>query len=488
MCLVIIIPPWRRICVDNRRTVRSTERRCTCVSPACVCSTVRVIELPLQQRDALLQPLLSERVVTEQAGEAGLQRVQGGLQPLHLLLRVLFLQPAALCVLIQKTLSDEDVPAPLLQNRLCIWIFGHRLHQVVLGEAEEVGVAQAADVGCSAVPHFASLDVQDADFPEAAAGGEQGVLGDAIVGHHRQLALFDDVHLLPYVSLPADVVPWTEDLRPQLQHQLHQQACLAVLKNANLLQGLQVHINGDLGTKLVGQVLQHLLLVHGLLVGPEVVEPLDDARFQLLVDFSKVHVVFDGVDPSLELGSRGVHVGDHGANVSYNGGEDQHPDEKVKDHKEVLFVSDRGRHLANGGESKSRPVEAVDVTPGQGRIFWSGNVWENPSIRAEPQRLGYGVIYAGVPVNDDQDVKHQVANTEDVGVVGASLGAIEELKHAREAEEAVEPELRRVDARGDVGQVGGQDGQQVQLELEGSDVAGPQPGLVLHQQSLFQKP
>lgn len=91
-------------------------------------------------------------------------------------------------------------------------------------------------------------------------------------------------------------------------------------------------------------------------------------------------------------------------------------------------------------------------------------------------------------MNDDQDVKHQVANTEDVGVVGASLGAIEKFKHAREAEEAVEPELRRVDARGDVGQVSGQDGQQVQLELQGSDIAGPQLGMVLHQQSLFQKP
>lgn len=476
-------------CVDNRPGVRFTERLCTCVCfPACVCAAVCLIELPLQQRDPLLQSLLSVRVFTEQAGEAGLQGVQGGLQPLHLLLRVLFLQPAALGVLIQQTLFDEDIPPPLLQHRLCIGVFGHSLHQVVLGEAEEVGVAQAADVGCAAIPHFASFNVQNADLAEAAAGGEKSVLCDAVVCHHRQLPLFDDVHLLPYVPLPADVVPWAEDLRPQLEHQLHQQSRLAVLKNANFLQGLQVHVDGDLSTELVGQVLQHLLLVHSFLVGPKVIEPLDDTSFQLFVDFSEVHVVFDGVDPSLELGSRGIHVGNHGAHISHDCGEDQHPHEKIKDHEEVLFISDGGGHLSDGGEGEGRPVEAVDVTPSQGGIFWPGNVWEYPSVRPKPQRLGYGIIDAGVPVNDDQDVKHQVANSEDVGVVGAGLGAIEEFEHAGEAEEAVEPELRRVDAGGDVGQVSGQDGQQVQLELEGSDVAGPQLGVVLHQQPLFQKP
>lgn len=58
-------------------------------------------------------------------------------------------------------------------------------------------------------------------------------------------------------------------------------------------------------------------------------------------------------------------------------------------------------------------------------------------------------------MDDDQDVKHQVANSEDVGVVCARLSAVKEFKHAWEAQQAVEPELRRVDACGDVGQVSG---------------------------------
>lgn len=100
--------------------------------------------------------------------------------------------------------------------------------------------------------NWTTFDVQDADFPEAAAGSEQSVLCDPIVGHHCQLSLLNDIHLLPYVSFPADVVSRTEDLRPQLEHQLHQQSCLAVLKNPNFLQSLQMNVDGDLGAQLVG--------------------------------------------------------------------------------------------------------------------------------------------------------------------------------------------------------------------------------------------
>ena len=91
-------------------------------------------------------------------------------------------------------------------------------------------------------------------------------------------------------------------------------------------------------------------------------------------------------------------------------------------------------------------------------------------------------------MNDDQDVKHQVADAKDVGVVGPCLSAVEEFKHAWEAEQAVKPELRCVDAGGDVRQVSGQDGEHVQLELQRSDVAVSELGVVLHQQALFQKP
>lgn len=41
-------------------------------------------------------------------------------------------------------------------------------------------------------------------------------------------------------------------------------------------------------------------------------------------DLSKAHVLLDGIDTSLEVGSGSVHVGDHGADVADDGGEDQH--------------------------------------------------------------------------------------------------------------------------------------------------------------------
>lgn len=58
-------------------------------------------------------------------------------------------------------------------------------------------------------------------------------------------------------------------------------------------------------------------------------------------------------------------------------------------------------------------------------------------------------------MDDDQDVEHQVADAEDVGVVCACLSAVKELKHAWEAQQAIESELWGVDSCGYVGQISG---------------------------------
>lgn len=39
---------------------------------------------------------------------------------------------------------------------------------------------------------------------------------------------------------------------------------------------------------------------------------------------SEAHVLFDGVNPGLEVGSGSIHVGDHRADVTDDGGENQH--------------------------------------------------------------------------------------------------------------------------------------------------------------------
>ena len=43
-----------------------------------------------------------------------------------------------------------------------------------------------------------------------------------------------------------------------------------------------------------------------------------------LTDLSEAHVLFDGVDASLDVGSGSVHVGDHRADVTDDSGENQH--------------------------------------------------------------------------------------------------------------------------------------------------------------------
>lgn len=51
---------------------------------------------------------------------------------------------------------------------------------------------------------------------------------------------------------------------------------------ADLLEGVQVDVDGDLRPELVREVLQHLALVHCFLIGPQEVKPLDHPLLQVL--------------------------------------------------------------------------------------------------------------------------------------------------------------------------------------------------------------
>ena len=77
-------------------------------------------------------------------------------------------------------------------------------------------------------------------------------------------------------------------LKFELQHKLHQQTWLDVLKDADAFQSVQVDVHGDLGFELVRQRGQDWLLVQGLLIWPQIIEPLDDTIFQLFSDLSKI--------------------------------------------------------------------------------------------------------------------------------------------------------------------------------------------------------
>lgn len=90
-----------------------------------------------------------------------------------------------------------------------------------------------------------------------------------------------------------------------------------------LLQCVQVNINSNLCSQFIGQAPQHFLFIYCLLIGPEVVKPADDALLQHLAYMPEVHVVFQGVHAALKGCSRGVHIGDHGSNITHNGGKNQ---------------------------------------------------------------------------------------------------------------------------------------------------------------------
>lgn len=51
---------------------------------------------------------------------------------------------------------------------------------------------------------------------------------------------------------------------------------------ADLLEGVQMDVDGDLSSQFVRQVLQHLPLIHRFLIGPKEVKPLDHSLLQVL--------------------------------------------------------------------------------------------------------------------------------------------------------------------------------------------------------------
>ena len=98
-----------------------------------------------------------------------------------------------------------------------------------------------------------------------------------------------------------------------------------------------------------------------MLVGPEIVKPLDNPLLQVLAHFAEAHVLFDGVHFVPEVRPRGIHVCDHRADVTNDGGKDQDAKKEVDSDKEVLRVLLRLRGLPDGRQCQCRPVEAVDV-------------------------------------------------------------------------------------------------------------------------------
>jgi len=128
-------------------------------------------------------------------------------------------------------------------------------------------------------------DIENTDLAEHCAAGQSRKHGRAVVGDDRQLAALDDVQLLADVALAADVVAGTERRRAQLEHELRQQAGLALAKDGHSTQRVGVHVPRNLGPDALRQVTERHLFVHRRLAAqPQVVEPRYRPAFQTTVD------------------------------------------------------------------------------------------------------------------------------------------------------------------------------------------------------------
>ena len=204
-------------------------------------------------------------------------------------------------------------------------------------------------------------NVKYADLPEHSAVAQCSKHGLVVVSDDRQLATLHDVHLLAHITLATHEVARTEDGQLQLQDQLNKESGLAVLENGHSPQRVEMYAYGDLRLEFVRQHAKDFVLVEGLLVRPQIVEPLDDALLELLPDFAELHVSLDAVHLLLEGRSLGVHVRDHATDVTDDCSEYEHADEEVCDHEHVLDVTLRSRRLADRRQRQRRPVERIDV-------------------------------------------------------------------------------------------------------------------------------
>lgn len=173
-------------------------------------------------------------------------------------------------------------------------------------------------------------------------------------------------------------------------------------------------------------------------------------------------------------------------NVSDNGGKHQHSDEQVGDHKQVLFLPLRQRGVSNRGENLSREPEAVEVLAAHGCKIRVSDIRVDPAITPEADVPGESKVEAGVPVDQHEDVDHELGNAEGVGVGRPRLHAVQGLVESRQTKEAVYAHHGGVDTEDKVEKVGGQQRCQVPQEVLGAQVTLLQLTRVPDQDALVQ--
>ena len=83
-----------------------------------------------------------------------------------------------------------------------------------------------------------------------------------------------------------------------------------------------MHVNGQLGSKLVRQWVEESFLVGVFPVAPQVIEPLNHPSLEMSWDLVKAHVGFHAVHFILEVHFGGVQIGDDATHVAHDGGKE----------------------------------------------------------------------------------------------------------------------------------------------------------------------
>lgn len=97
-------------------------------------------------------------------------------------------------------------------------------------------------------------------------------------------------------------------------------------------------------------------------------------------------------------------------------------------------------------------------------------------------------VEAGVPVDDEGDVKHECYDSEKVGVVGATLGAPKEHQHSVDAEQPIETnyDLSWPQVRDEVEKIERDERENIENKLEGLDIVEGQLLQVCHWDTILQ--
>lgn len=174
------------------------------------------------------------------------------------------------------------------------------------------------------------------------------------------------------------------------------------------------------------------------------------------------------------------------ADVPDDGGEHQHGDEQVGDHEQILLLPFRQRGVSHRGENLSGEPEAVEVLAAHGRKLLVGDVGVDPAITPEADVAGEREVETGVPVDQHEDVDHELGDAEGVGVGRPRLHAVQGLVEPGQTQEAVDAHHGGLDAEDKVEKVGGQQRGHVPQESLGVQVALLQLNRVQDQDALVQ--